>query len=172
MKHIPLGADLFSVVDDQDFELLAAHRWHVKRTHSGHMYAVRNNPRGVSPRVIKMHRTILEAPADILVDHWNGDGLDNRRENLRFATVSQNGANRRVVLNQHGYKGVFRVPYSQNKGRRWQRRKQWKATLVVDKRAVSLGYYLSPEEAADAYDCGAVRYFGEFAATNHSMGLR
>ena len=174
MKEIPLTRGYVSLVDDEDFAALSAYKWHAKVHRNGKIYAIRNTPkpRGEQPATLKMHRVILGVVDGVLVDHENGDGLDNRRENLRAATSSQNQANRRVTSNQHGYKGVAFIGYTQNKGKRWTRRKPWKASIAVEERLISLGYYLSPEEAADAYDRGAVKYFGQFAATNAALGLR
>src|SRR5690242_17796567 len=102
-----------------------------------------------------MHRVIMNASADIHVDRINGDGLDNRRENLRLCTRDENMMNRRKNSNNSsGYKGVDR-----NKGK-------WRAYIQVDKKWIHLGYFSTAEQAAHAYDNAAKKYFGEFANTN------
>lgn len=171
MREIALSLGYVAKVDDADYDRLSVHKWHA-RVKKRHVYAVRNNQRGLSPRTIRMHREILAPAGGVMVDHKNGDSLDNRRENLRAATPGDNQANRRVVLSQHGCKGISYHGYTQNKGKRWTRRSPWKAVITVDYRAISLGYFKSLAEAAAAYDVAARKYFGEFAATNADLGLR
>jgi hypothetical protein len=88
------------------------------------------------------------------VDHVNGNGLDNRRENLRLATHSQNMANK-PGWGASGFKGVYAEP-----------RGRWRSRIMVEGRRVGLGMYPTAEEAAKAYDAAAREYFGEFAWTN------
>lgn len=87
------------------------------------------------------------------VDHVNRNGLDNRSDNLRIATSSQNKANR-IVPNPAGFKGVTR------KGKRW-----------VAQCNGYIGCYGSAKEAAKAFDIAVVREYGEFALTNKARGL-
>jgi len=90
-----------------------------------------------------------------MVDHRNGNGLDNRRANLRPATKSQNGANRLIAAsNKSGFKGV-----DLKKGR-------WRAQIKVVGSKIHLGYFDLAEEAARAYDMAAIEAFGEFATLN------
>lgn len=170
MREIQLSKGFVATVDDADYRELARFKWHVK-INKDKKYAVRNAPGGQRPRTIKMHRVILNAAIEELVDHRDGNGLNNGRENLRVSTPSGNQANRRCVLSQHGLKGVFYIGYTQNKGRRWQRRKPWHAKVTVGYKTLSLGYFATKEEAAAAYDVGARRLFAEFAATNADLGL-
>lgn len=92
-----------------------------------------------------------EWPAD-MIDHKNRDRTDNRWENLREATRSQNNANRRAS-STHGFKGAT---FNRRQGR-------WMAQTKVNGKRVYLGYYDTPEEAHAAYVAAAERYFGEFA---------
>lgn len=87
-------------------------------------------------------------------DHINGNGLDNRRENLRLATKSQNNANRRISKNnKSGYKGVS-----------WHKASgKWVAGIKVNGKSINLGGYDTPEQAHKAYCDAAIKYFGEFA---------
>ncbi len=91
------------------------------------------------------------------VDHWDGDGLNCRRGNLRAATHAQNLYNRGPQQNnKSGYKGVS-----------WSRNaKKWWAHIQVDKKVIHLGYFDVAEQAARAYDVGALKYHGSFAKTN------
>lgn len=88
------------------------------------------------------------------VDHVNGNPRDNRIENLRLASKSQNAQNqRRSAKNSSGHKGVS-----------WSRHKQrWRAAIKVGSRSIHLGYFRDPARAAEAYRHAAAGYFGEFA---------
>lgn len=94
-------------------------------------------------------------PQDVLVDHRNGDSLDNRRANLRLCSYSQNTANSAIRRdNTSGRKGV-----SFQSGRK----KPWIAKIQVEGRERYLGHYSTAEEAGEAYRIGAIEAFGEFA---------
>ena len=95
---------------------------------------------------------------DGLVDHINGDRLDNRIENLRLATHSQNGANaKRHSRNTSGYKGVSRVV----KRGEWTGR--WQASITVRNKQMNLGAYATREDAHAAYLRAAQAHYGDFA---------
>ena len=95
-----------------------------------------------------------------LVDHRNNDGLDNRWENLRLATHSQNAVNSAGLAsdNTSGYRGVFLDKRYKARGHP----KIWYARIGHR----SLGYYTTAKEAARAYDAEAVKAYGEFAYLN------
>lgn len=105
-----------------------------------------------------MHRVIMKFPEGLEIDHIDGDGFNNRRNNLRIATRAQNGANRgKTNANTSGYKGVsFRA-----------RDKRWVAMCG----GRYLGYFLTAEDAAKAYDQEATARYGRFAKTNAGLGL-
>jgi hypothetical protein len=106
-----------------------------------------------------LHNVIF-GPCDKLVDHIDGDGLNNRRSNLRAATTRQNQANKRLPENNtSGFKGVREAKWATGP-------KRWRATIFVDGKHNHLGYFFSPEEAAVAYDYAAERVWGEFANPN------
>jgi hypothetical protein len=108
-----------------------------------------------------LHRWLLDAPPGVLVDHRNGDSLDNRRStNLRLATNQENQRNQVRVRGRSRYKGVA-----------WNcRRRQWQAKISVDGRDVHLGWFRADAEAeaARAYNQAAQRYFGLFARLNEN----
>lgn len=149
---------LFALVDPADIERVAVHRWRPQKAKMGKFYAVASVCERGRCVVIGMHRLILgiEDPA-IQVDHENHDGLDNRRCNLRPASHQQNNLNRRPRMGTTSrYKGVS-----------WTtRRQKWCAQIEVDKRNRHIGYFLSEEEAARAYDRVALEVFGEYAYLN------
>ncbi len=91
------------------------------------------------------------------VDHKNGNKLDNRKENLRLSTHSQNGCNRgKQVNNSSGLKGVT-----------WNKeRLAWHAQIGVRGKRIHLGYFSNPGLAAMAYNHAAIKHHGEFAKLN------
>ena len=152
MKQIKLTRGAFALVDDEDFDRLNAFKWHAQG-HPESMYAC--NRRTIKRPCIYMHRMLF--PDWQYIDHINGNGLDNRRCNLREATKSQYGANRGPNRNNTtGYKGVC-----WNVGR-----KKWIAQLRAQGVDRMTGQFDSAEEAARAYDRAAVKAFGEFAYLN------
>lgn len=154
---LELAAGHVVLVDDVDAHLLGEHTWRVKRDHR-RLYAQthRHRPDGVRTTTT-LHRLVLGVEPGRLVDHRNGDGLDNRRENLRLATARQNAGNYRLpATNTSGAKGVT-----------WSRRYGcWMAQIRVRPRTIHLGRFDSVRAAADAYDAAALEHFGEFALTN------
>lgn len=159
--EIPLSQGLIALVDAADANMIGQWKWYALKTlrHQAipHFYAVRNSPRGEGKRhLISIHRTILDAPKGLDVDHINGDTLDNRRANLRLATRSQNVANRHHFANKHGYLGVAKTDSG----------KFFAQLQTARKTYFSPSYYLTIEEAAAAYDGLARHHFGEFARLN------
>jgi hypothetical protein len=157
-KEIPLSKGKVALVDDEDYELLHEHRWHMMSTG----YAARNRSlkQYTQPGLILMHRVIVGAKKGQYVDHVNGDKLDNRRSNLRICTQSQNSANRRLDSNNtSGAKGVS-----------WcKERQKWQVHIRVKGKQLNLGRYDDFSEACAAYDAAAIKYFGEFARTNADL---
>ena len=149
MKEIVLTKGKVALVDDEDYEMLIllGGRWCVN---DGYAY---------NAKLGRMHRMLLGAKPGVMVDHRNGNKFDNRRQNLRLCTNSQNQANRQVSTGKSKFKGVI-----------WQRRSDsngfWKAQITVQKKVVYLGSYLTDLDAARAYNVAATEHFGEFAHLN------
>lgn len=154
MKTIPLTKGLHAIVDDEDYDELSKHRWHV----AAHQYAARHTRNANGKRVyVLMHREIVNAPVGVEVDHENANGLDNRRQNLRIATHRQNMQHKRK---QKGGR-------SQHKGVWWaSREKRWVAEIRIDGKKRCLGYFRDETAAAQAYNNAACQHFGEFAWLN------
>ena len=93
-------------------------------------------------------------------DHINNNGLDNRKENLREATSSQNAANSRSKNNTSRYKGVRKLPDIKSGSRQWQ------ARVKHNYREIHVGCFHTEEEAALAYNEKAVELWGEHAHLN------
>lgn len=150
---IPLTQGFVTWVDIEDAEAVGRVKWCVAP--SGHTaYARRYWQEGGRRRMVQLHRGLLEAPPGLEVDHINGDGLDNRRANLRLATHAENGRNRHVAWGQSTYRGVAWGDGS------------WMAKIRVDGHLCSLGHFVEEAEAARTYDAAARHYFGAFASLN------
>lgn len=157
--RIPLTRGLFALVSEADFAELSQYRWYA-RPRGNQFYAIRRERTGDSRNIsVSMHRQILGAPAHLVVDHRNGDTLDNRRANLRICTPMQNSRNKRVICATSGFKGVH------------IHLDVWRANIHVAGKKIFLGLFEDPIEAARAYDAAALTHFGEFAATNQALGL-
>lgn len=153
-KQISLGNDKFALVDDEDFERVNQRQW---TPANGGRYARATIRKDGLSTLILMHRFILDTPPGMDTDHINGDGLDNRRANLRISTHAENMRNR---FSSRGLKGVhFR------KGRQ-----VYQAYISVDKKLTRLGHFISQEAAACAYDYAAKELHGEFARLNFPDG--
>ncbi|MBA7655390.1 hypothetical protein ES703_63294 [subsurface metagenome] len=108
-----------------------------------------------------MHRQIMNPPREMLVDHINYNGLDNRKANLRLATLTQNNRHTRRTMNPGSskYKGVC-----------WyNREKRWAVRITANGKNIPLGYFKDEIEAAKAYDKAARKYHGDFAALNFPL---
>lgn len=149
-RMVPLTQGQFALVDAADFDWINAHKWYAKK--GPYSWYAR---RGLNSSVkVIMHRVIMGVtdPA-IKVDHINGNGLDNRRSNLRLATNSQNLCNRgKPSHNTSGYKGVSWYP----------RYGKWRATYRLNGKAKCAGYFTNIEDAVQAYRGAAAQTYGEF----------
>lgn len=169
MKEIILGKNArkykgyVALVDDEDFEELNQFSWCAVRGgqwsySQDNFYAVRAKlcSDGVQ-RVVRMHRELLNASKGAIIDHINHNSLDNRRENLRFCTCTENLHNSRP--SKYGtskFKGVHR-------GSSYRK---WCACIKIDSKVIKLGRFIDELEAAKAYDVAAKEHFGEFAYLN------
>lgn len=158
-REIPLTGGCVALIDDEDYQVvMSGGRWRVQHDDAGLRYAKRHVRRAVGDYTTqRMHSLITGWP---LVDHINGDGLDNRRSNLRPASNSQNSMNRKVTAadNTSGFKGVCRHRRVRGDG--------WVAAITCDGTSRHLGVFEDPELAARAYDAAARELFGEFARLN------
>lgn len=152
MIEVPLTKGMTAWVEDCDVWVLD-YSWCANWTGT-RWYACRR----VNGKTLLMHRAIMEARQSILVDHVNGDGLDNRRENLRLCSKSENMRNRRGVNrnNKSGYLGVA-----------WDAvNKKWEARIQLLRRMYFVGRFDDKIEAAKARDRKALELHGEFASLN------
>jgi hypothetical protein len=150
--EVKLTQGKVALIDDEDWELVSKYSWYAyKNKHGNTFYAATTNSKNFK---IRMHRLIMNTPSGKQVDHINGNGLDNRRVNLRVCTNSQNHMNGQKVHGKSVYRGVC-------KDRKW-----WKARICVNRQQINLGLFTDEIEAAKAYDEAASKYFGQFANIN------
>lgn len=148
IAYIPLTRGLHAIVDVEDHQWLSKHKWHASPA-TGHstVYAKRSTRHGS----VFMHRMIMKPPEGMVVDHINGNGLDNRRCNLRICTPTENSRNRRKHAD-----GKSRFIGVSPWGKKWQ--------AAVGRHY--LGLFDDEVEAAKARDRKALELYGEHAWLN------
>lgn len=144
------------IVDTEDIRRIRNFQWGVNFTR-GTYYARYTYPRtGNTKSALLLHRLITSFEWEI-VDHINGNPLDNRKANLRSVTILQNNQNCRMRgRNALGVKGVCKV----------KNYDRYRVTFQANKKKMHVGYYTCLVEAAKAYNAAAKKHFGEFARLN------
>lgn len=162
MRFINLTKGKVAIVDDEDFEKLSRYKWELNDFGKG--YAVRKGKKKYGePRTIQMHREILglncDKTQDKIIDHINGDGLDNRKCNLRLANTQKNAFNRDKPkgIFTSKYKGVLKI----------KNKPGWVARIKFNDRHIELGTYDYEELAAAVYNFASRLMFGEFRRENN-----
>jgi len=155
------GAGLYAKIDVLDYGEVTRYNWRpmFSRTSKIKVYARREHRENGERVSILMHRSILGLKDGVDGDHINGDGLDNRRANLRVATASQNQWNSIIQarVGVSGYRGVTRA---------WGTKSRWQSSITYNNRRYYIGSFGTTEEAARAYDEKARLFYGEFARLN------
>lgn len=156
-KEIPLTKGYVALVDDADAALVAGDKWYASVRDGRPSYAITSRTRGGRREHCAMHRLIMNAPSGSEVDHINGNGLDNRRANLRLSTRAENGRNRgKFPKSGNPFKGVH------------LKKGAWEAYCAADGQQIFLGRFHHPHTAAVAYDRAAKAMHGDFARLNFS----
>lgn len=153
VAEISLGNGRVAVVDLADLPLVEARKWRAQPGKGTTLYAASAGT--------LMHRVILGLPKGMFVDHIDGDGLNNRRSNLRLCNNAQNTQNQRK---RSGLSSRFKGVHRTKEG-------HWGAAIEKNGRSVYLGVYAQEELAAKQYDRAARLMFGQFAKTNEMLGL-
>jgi len=159
--HIIDGGDFFYIkltknkrakISKKDVHLVVGYKWQYRssgKTNGKNGYAQNNH--------FFMHNLIIKSKKDMVVDHINRDGLDNRRENLRLVSRSENAHNV-IRKNKNGYRGVN---FKKN-----LKIKPYVAQIKKDHKVIHIGCYRTPKEAGMAYNKKAKELFGDVAVLN------
>ena len=151
----------YTLLDDKDFTLLCSRHWRIQKSLNTFYVARHVNVSGVWKTSL-LHREIFgKICSNMQIDHINGNGLDNRRKNLRVCSSSQNQGNRRKSSKKtsSNYKGV----YFHKKNARFV------ATIFCNRKHYFLGSFKQEKNAAKAYDIAATKLFGDFAKLNRRV---
>lgn len=157
VKQLPLPDGRYALVDEHTYALAINYRWFFIGRSARGFYIGRHRRTGPAGRryqtTLYLHRLVMGEPPHpgLEVDHRNGDPLDCRRANLRWATPSQNQQNRRVVQAASGHRNVY------------HHHAHWRVRMVVAGRHRSFGSFKTVEEAAHAAAAARRQHFGEFA---------
>ena len=171
MKEIKLTRGYVAIVDDDDYEWASRYTWHAST--GRHVCAKTTLSMALEgqrwQRAEFMHRMLLDAKRGEIVDHINGDPLDNRRSNLRIVTAEQNARNSKKPASYSKrkptsvFKGVSRKVVKYKGDPRYV---SWNAQICVDGKKIHIANCDSEVEAACHYDYAAQHYFGEYARCN------
>jgi hypothetical protein len=156
-RRIKLTQNQYAIVDPEDFETLKQFKWCAAKDYDTY-YAIRYARIGNKKTTVKMHRQIINAKENEIVDHDDQNGLNNQRYNLRIATAAENNANSKRGMNRgrSKYKGVW---WDEKAG-------EWRAGIKCRGKRIHLGMFDDEIEAAKAYDQAARELHGNFAVLN------
>jgi len=142
-------AGCVALVDDWKYDMIRKHDWFLN-IKGKYKYAITI----IDKKHIYMHHFILPLEGADLIDHKDGNGLNNQEENLRRATKSQNMQNSKLRSdNKNGHRGISYVPHLN----------KWNARIYANKIRYNLGYFPDKEKAVEAYNIATKKYFGEFS---------
>ncbi len=157
-KYILLTQGKSAIVDEDDYERVNKLSWFAVRDET-RWYARSHEDKSMKYKVLPLHRFILNAPKGTYVDHINGDGLDNRKKNLRLCTNAQNCANRGASCNAEiPFKGVFMSPAG-----------NYRVTYTLNRKKTVIGTFRNPELAGKIFDVITKPIWGEFARPNFDL---
>lgn len=155
IAYIPLTLGKEAIIDANDVPIVDAWNWFAVPKSCG-FYVQRSVRVNGKSKTIWLHREIMSAPSDRVVDHINGDALDNRRCNLRLVTQAENMRNQR--LRSDSTSGL--------KGAHWNKAaKRWSSEIRTKERRIFLGLFDTAEAAHQAYCQASAELHGEFGRT-------
>lgn len=158
MREVVVRHGHVVLVDDEDVHLFSRYSYHLSKSRGTAGYVRRLGGR--------LHRDILQAKSGQIVDHINGNTLDNRRANLRFVDPTgsaQNMGKKRVNSNGNPPASPFKGVSPEFRSRK----NPWRAMIrTPDGRRLRIGGFKTDVEAAIAYDAAALHYHGDMARLN------
>lgn len=147
----------YTTVDDEDYKYLTLYKWYKTRGYARRSITVN----GKQMKQV-MHRVVLDAPLGFMIDHKDGDKVNNQKSNLRFCTNSQNQANSKLsTRNSTGFKGVHKN----------RKTSKFVAQCKIMGKYFYIGSFSNVVDAAKAYDSFLIENRGEFARTNFLTSL-
>lgn len=157
MKTIKLNNNKLVKIDSEDFEKVSSFHWFTVK-YKNYCKVRAEVWKNGNKKGITMSRLILNCPKGMVVDHINGDALDNRKSNLRICTHAENMKNRKILSknNKTGYKGVSWNSFA----------KQWQVGISFNGKHMTIGYSKNKDDAAKMYNEAAIKYHGDFATLN------
>jgi hypothetical protein len=155
-KEIKLTKGFTAIVDDEDFEYLNQWKWQAEKSKRGCYYACRTIQKENKKIHVKMHRLIMAAVEGMDVDHRDGNGLNNRRYNLRACTHLNNCHNRRH-LRRENISGISGVQWDNRRGK-------WRSRIIVERKEIHLGRFSSLSEAINARREAEILHYGKYSS--------
>jgi hypothetical protein len=157
MKEIQLTQGKVAIVDDEDYDYLNQWKWFANNM-NGKFYVKKKITVSKNKQTdIYMHRFIMKPNKGMVIDHLDGNTLNNQKNNLRICTHAENMRNSKIPINnKSGYKGVS---YQEN-------RNTYRAQIKFNNKTINIGDFIDPIDAARAYNEVALKYHGEFAHIN------
>lgn len=153
MRELLLTKGKVALIDDDIYDEISKYKW----CYFPCGYAARGATKNGKNISVYMHRQIMNAPKGQMVDHKDGNSLNNLRENLRLCKSIQNQRNSKIPKNNtSGFKGVTWYKPS----------KRWRAQITLKNQCIYLGYFIEKIDAAKAYNEAAKELFGEFSKLN------
>jgi hypothetical protein len=150
---INLQHNFTTIIDDEDYHLIREYHWYAAEGVSTFYVQAGVYKDGVAMDLVRMHRVILGVPDGYQVDHRNGNGLDNRRVNIRVCTHQQNMCNKKIpICNTSGYKGVYFASHIN----------KFIARIGYKNKRIHLGCFNTAIEASIVYENKARELFGDF----------
>lgn len=163
MKKIKLNQSYETLIDNKYYSILNKYKWFIgidskQNINSGVRRSISKNNK---KHTIYIHRIIMELEGhnirNKVIDHIDGNPLNNQINNLRLATRHENNMNLKLRKNSKtGYKGVIYISKS----------KKWRARISFNYKTIHLGCFSNKIDAIKAYNIAAMKYFGEFARLN------
>ena len=158
-RYIPvtIGKDtVYAIVDEKDFEKVSQRKWSISLEGHGYPQSAKNGESSTLHAFI-MKKRIHEKKEGSVIDHADGDKLNNTNANLEFVSRSHNCHNRDYIVGEAGYRGVI------------IKRSKYAARIAYNNTTHSLGSFADAEDAAKQYDMIAIRLYGEKAKTNNLL---